>query len=258
MSTASPSGSIVRLLDHDPELARHFGANEVARATSDITVAAHRVRPGHLPLTPHRPRGMIGFLILEGTIVRDVPLAGRSCSQLLGPGDVIDPWMDGDGLSGGAERRHRVATQALMAVLDDRFAAHAVRWPQLLPAVMERMLQQAEQLSVLYALARLPRVEVRILAFLWHLAQRWGRVGPDGVIVPVELTHRELGDLVGGRRPTISIGMRDLHGDGLLRRRPEGGFWLARESWKLLAGTPCPVDPAFAAEPAGAEAATAS
>ena len=57
---------------------------------------------------------------------------------------------------------------------------------------------------------RLTRVERRLKALFWHLAERWGRVSGDGVIVPLALTHRILGQLVGARRPTVSTALSEL------------------------------------------------
>ena len=36
-------------------------------------------------------RGRLGFLMLEGLLARDVILAGTTCTELLGEGDVLQP-----------------------------------------------------------------------------------------------------------------------------------------------------------------------
>jgi CRP/FNR family transcriptional regulator, cyclic AMP receptor protein len=64
-------------------------------------------------------------------------------------------------------------------------------------------------------------------ALFWHLAERWGRVSGDGVIVPLALTHRILGQLVGARRPTVSTALSELAEREELVRRPDGS-WLLR------------------------------
>jgi CRP-like cAMP-binding protein len=240
--TAPAERSLIRLLDHDADLARHFDANQLPKASAAITVAARQAPAG--PWTPpaSRPEGMIGFLVLDGSILRDVSFGGRSCAHLIGPGDVLDPWMQMD-VSPCGTARYRIVEDAQLAILNTRFVRNAAPWPQVLPAVMERLVRQHEQILGLYALALLPRVDTRIVAFFWHLAQRWGRVGRDGVIIPLDLTHRTLGELVGGRRPTISVALAELDQAGMLSRRPDGSWALSRDSWQLLADTPCPVDP---------------
>jgi hypothetical protein len=59
---------------------------------------------------------------------------------------------------------------------------------------------------------------------MWHLAERWGRVGPEGVRVPLRLTHEALGRLVGARRPSVTTALSGLSKRGCLERTPAG--WL--------------------------------
>lgn len=237
-----PERSLIRLLDHDPELARHFAPAELPSAAAAITVAARKAPVGVWTLPAERPQGLIGFLVVEGTMIRQTEVAGRACAHLIGAGDVIDPWMQEEVTSCGSAT-YRVLEDAVVAILSSRFVKNAAPYPQILPAMMERLIRQNEQIGALYTLALLPRVDTRLIAFFWQLAQRWGRVGRDAVIIPIDLTHRTLGELVGGRRPTISVALSELEQSGHLRRRPDGSWALARDSWRLLADTPCPVDP---------------
>lgn len=241
--TQQAERSLIRLLDHDPELARHFGPAELPAAAAAITVAARKAPVGPWALPAERPQGLIGFLVLEGTMLRETQVAGRACAHLIGTGDVIDPWMQAE-TGGCGAATYRVVDDAVLAILNSRFVKNAAPYPQVLPAMMERLVRQTEQMASLYTLALLPRVDTRLIAFFWQLAQRWGRVGRDGVIIPLDLTHRTLGELVGGRRPTISVALTELEQSGHLRRRPDGSWALARDSWQLLADTPCPIDPA--------------
>lgn len=235
--------SLIRLLDHDQDLARHFSASELPAASAAITVAARQAPAGPWAPPAVRPQGLIGFLVLDGTILREVSIAGRACAHLIGPGDIFDPWMQAD-VGACGRPGYRIIEDATLAILNPRFVKTAAPWPQVLPAMMERLIRQNEQIASLYTLALLPRVDTRLIAFFWQLAQRWGRVGRDGVIIPLDLTHRTLGELVGGRRPTISVALTELDQAGHLHRRPNGGWALSRDSWKLLADSPCPIDPA--------------
>jgi CRP-like cAMP-binding protein len=234
--------SLIRLLDHDQELARHFDAAELPKASAALTVAARRAPAGPWAPPAERPEGLIGFLVIEGIVLRETEIAGRGCAHLIGPGDIVDPWMQSE-VNACGTATYRVVEDAVLAILNTRFVQNAAPWPQVLPAMVERLVRQSEQIGALYALALLPRVDTRLIAFFWQLAQRWGRVGSDGVIIPLDLTHRTLGELVGGRRPTISVALTELEQAGHLRRRQAGGWALSRDSWKLLADTPCPIDP---------------
>jgi hypothetical protein len=53
---------------------------------------------------------------------------------------------------------------------------------------------------------------------------------PDGVALPMTLSHRMLGQLVGARRPTVSTALGELSKQGELARRTDG-------TW-LLTGAP--------------------
>jgi CRP/FNR family cyclic AMP-dependent transcriptional regulator len=77
-------------------------------------------------------------------------------------------------------------------------------------------------------------VEDRVLALLWHLAERWGRMTPEGVVVPLCLTHETLGRLAGAARPTVSLALGELTKRGQLSRRPDGAFVLQPGSAEAL------------------------
>jgi Mn-dependent DtxR family transcriptional regulator len=57
-----------------------------------------------------------------------------------------------------------------------------------------------------------------VLAFLWHLAERYGVVVPGAVRIDVPLTHSVLARLVGARRPTVTTALQRLMHLGYLQR----------------------------------------
>src|SRR5205814_3835432 len=67
--------------------------------------------------------------------------------------------------------------------------------------LLDRLNDRLERLATMKAIAQLNSVDRRLTALFWHLAERWGRVTPDGVVVPLVLSHRLLGDLIGGPPP---------------------------------------------------------
>jgi hypothetical protein len=73
------------------------------------------------------------------------------------------------------------------------------------------------------------RVEDRILLILWHLADRWGRVSTQGVIVPLPLTHRLLARIDGAHRPSVTGAISRLTERGAIRRRADGSWLLCGE-----------------------------
>jgi hypothetical protein len=73
------------------------------------------------------------------------------------------------------------ATSARVAIVDQALAVRMAQWPEIFAALMDRAARRAERLVVTQAIAHLTRVDDRLLALLWLLAERWGRVVPGGV-----------------------------------------------------------------------------
>ena len=75
------------------------------------------------------------------------------------------------------------------------------------------------ELSVTIALE--PRVERRLILKLRQLAERWGRVTPEGVRLDLRVTHQELADMVGAARESVTVAFGRLQDQGEieLRRR---------------------------------------
>jgi CRP/FNR family transcriptional regulator, cyclic AMP receptor protein len=161
-------------------------------------------------------------LVADGLLGRHVTLGARVATHILGPGDVFSPWpASGDAFLPPAVRWSAYGP-ATIAVLDGRFGAVAQRWPALSRTVQTRLATHADRLAFGLAICQLPRVGDRILALLWHLAERFGRMAPDGVVVGVRLTHRLIGELVGAQRPTVSLALASLLEEGPVSRRPDG------------------------------------
>jgi CRP-like cAMP-binding protein len=178
-----------------------------------------------------REQGHLGYLILEGLLARDLVLAGSTSTELLGEGDVLQPSVAGrdDGLVHYHVFWHALAT-VRMAVLDRRFAQSLMAFPQVTGALLERAIRRSARMSVHQALLSLSPVETRLLVLFWYLAERWGRVTPDGIVLPLGLTHQILGQLVGCRRASVTTALKAIVRSGEAVRRPDG-------SW-LLTGSP--------------------
>ena len=82
---------------------------------------------------------------------------------------------------------------ARVAILDERFVAAARRWPGLIAVAFERLNDQLQDAQRRTAITSLPRVEQRVLALFWQLAERWGVVRPEGVVIRLRLTHEFIG-----------------------------------------------------------------
>jgi CRP/FNR family transcriptional regulator, cyclic AMP receptor protein len=213
----------------DPELGLRIPVHDISRARQELVAPVLELQPGHWDV-PHgdHSHGRLGFLVLEGLIARDMTLAGRTATELLGDGDVVQPWLAGreDGLV-----PYRVGWHVLMpvrlAILDDAFGRSLSRWPQVMSTLLERAVRRAHRMSIHEALLQLSPVETRLLVLFWHLAERWGQVTPAGIALRLQLPHALLGQLVGCRRASVTTALQHIYATGGLARRDDG-TWLLR------------------------------
>jgi CRP/FNR family cyclic AMP-dependent transcriptional regulator len=227
----------IPLLAADGGFARGIPAADLALAERVIVLPRLDLDTG--PWTPCPPAGCGGppplALLVDGLVARHVGLGERVSTQLLGPGDVFDPWTPADDDLLPRAVRWSAHAPGTVAVLDGRFAVAAQRWPTLAATAQARLAALGERLAVHLAICQLPRVEQRILALLWHLAERFGRMTTDGVVLDLRLKHRLIGELVGAQRPTVSLALANLLEEGLVVRRAGGALLLDPASRTALA-----------------------
>lgn len=241
--------AFVRVLEEDPELAAGLDPTSVQLATRHAIAAVELAPPG--PWEPTFPAdggaGSLGLLVLDGLLMRDVAIAQATCTELIGRGDVLRPWdWERDVLTIKPTITWTALQPVRLAVLDRRIAAVMGRWPELIGAVVARAVRRSFELATNQATSHLTRVDARLELLFWGLADRWGRVGPDGVVLELPLTHQVLGRLVGAQRPSVTTALSDLARRGVIARR-EDGAWILR-------GDP----PGDQGEPAAAAAAQAT
>jgi CRP/FNR family transcriptional regulator, cyclic AMP receptor protein len=223
----------LRLIEADPDLGRHLTDSRLAAARRELVAEVARFGRGPTDLQEHAPGGHpgIGLLILDGLVERDVMVADTISAELLGPGDVIrrNAYADSPPMP-EVTVKWDVLADARFAVLDDRVGQSLQRYPEVNAIVLDRVLERVHRLSTAQAISQLNGVDRRLLALFWHLGERWGRVASEGLVVPLDLPHRVLAQLVGARRPTVSTAMRRLAERGELRRRDDGAWIVDRAS----------------------------
>ncbi len=220
----------ISVLAADPELGALLSDSRRVEAEHDLVALTQMlwVGPWDVSRVSRASAEHLGLLVLDGVISREVVIADHISAELLGPGDVVRPWQS------TAPTRllprqavWSVLATATIALLDRRFAAVASRYPEVIAALFDRVSERSHRLATTQAISQLTRVDRRLKALFWHLAERWGRVGGDGVVIPLALTHRILGQLVGARRPTVSTALSELAERDELVRRADGA-WLLR------------------------------
>ena len=219
------------LLELDADLGAFVPTDRRRAAWRELSVEVHRLRPG--PWAVGEARGgapQLGVLLLSGVIAREVIVSDTVSTELLGPGDVVRPWTI------GAQHvllqravRWNALTESHVAVLDRRFGEALAGWPEVNAVLIDRIDERAQRLAVTQAICQLNRVDRRLLSLFWHLAERWGQMTTEGVAIPLTLSHRMLGQLVGARRPTVSVALAELAVRGELQRRDDAAWLLTGE-----------------------------
>src|SRR3954467_9947522 len=215
----------VPLLQVDGELAQRLPEATVAEATPLAIAPTEWLDPGEWrpDPTPAAERAShLGLLVIDGFLARRVRVLGRPATELLGPGDLLLPWEPDRTEPFVVGARWEVLDDALVAVLDRRFTGLVARWPEITVALLGRAVSRSRSFALSLAISQLVGVELRILALLWHVAERWGAREGDGIEVPVRLTHELLGSLISAQRPTVTRALGHLLDDGRLSRRADG------------------------------------
>lgn len=215
--------ALIGVLDEDPELGETLPPGLLEAARSDAQAQSLHVAGELTTAWPADVRNGLGLLVIEGLLVRRVGVDGRFGAELLGRGDLLRPWQtEDDGTSVPQTSAWRVLQQAHIAVLDLDFARRIAAYPEIHGQLLARAVRRSRSMAAGIAIMHQPKVETRLHLLLWQLADRWGRVRPDGVLLPVRLTHVILSELIGARRPTVSAALGGLERDGRITRNGEG------------------------------------
>lgn len=219
----------VALLDIDPDLAIGLDPRQHALAARHAVAAVLAVEPPHWDPSYIRERaapGWLGLFVIDGLLIRCVTVGKRTACELFGPGDVFRPWdADGEYSPLVIGIHWRILERTKVAVLDAAFASRIARWPTINAQLIGRVAKRARYLALTQAATHLPRTHARLLILFWLLAERWGRVVPEGVRITLPLTHEVLAMLVGAQRPSVTLALKRLTTDGLLLR-PRRNQWL--------------------------------
>jgi hypothetical protein len=233
--TAGPdTGELVAVLASDPYLAEDLSREQFALALRHVLADVITLPTGPWAVGPDDFDGVgsLGLLLLDGLLAREVTVGDYTCAELLGPGDVIQPWLRiGQEQSVATEIDWDVIEPVTLAVLDRGFCQRAAPWPEIQAAVARRLMHRTHWLAFHLAVCGLRRVDDRLLSVLWHFADRWGTVTPHGVRVDVRLTHQVLAAVIGARRPSVSTALRRLADEGRISALP-------RSRWLLLGNPP--------------------
>jgi CRP/FNR family transcriptional regulator, cyclic AMP receptor protein len=234
---------LMQLLAEDPDLGVDLSEEQQMRARQRVVVPAVSLKLGEEAGLAQRidHPGLIGFLVVDGLLLREIVVGGSVAAELIGAGDLIHP---GDVRASDLSPLNgrlcwTVLQGAELAVLDGIFTARAAEWPQIFGRIALRAVWRSHGLALNLAISHQGRIEDRLLLLFWHLAQRWGRVSGAGVRLDLPLTHKTLAKLVSAQRPSVTHALGDLRKRELLIRRED-------RSWLLPLPIPEELEPLLA------------
>ena len=205
-------------------------------------------RVAHVPRGPFDagsliddPGRSIGLLVLDGLIAVGLGSGRAQVSCLIGADDLVRPWeMPEISLTQGAS--WQALTNVRVALLDADFSRRAAGIPAVARALVAKATQTSQWLLAKSLIISAPVVEERLLLLFALLAERWGKVRPEGVWLELPLTHDLLARMSGARRPSVSTALRSLGEAGLVESMHRG-------CWLLHAGPRSPTAKQWAMNP---------
>jgi CRP/FNR family transcriptional regulator, cyclic AMP receptor protein len=217
-----PSATAIDLLELEPELSRLMTPEQCAAAGRFLLPIATVEKGGDLAALVDESGGF-GALVLDGLLLQTVQIGERQTLRLIGPGALV-PMEGAPDWMPVALSAVLPADRTRVVVLDNAFLIAAHRWPWLVVCLHNRMLEQSARLTAQLAISHLPRVHDRLMAMLQLLAESWGRMTPAGISLQLSLSHETLGQLIGARRPTVTLALKELAERNSLIRQGKG--WL--------------------------------
>jgi CRP/FNR family cyclic AMP-dependent transcriptional regulator len=128
---------------------------------------------------------------------------------MLEQGDLLVRPLDSWAAAGPQVRCFAIEDSLVHLVDRERMEAW-MRDPALAANLVRVLSAQIADRELAVAIALEPRVERRLLLKLRQLAERWGRVTPDGIRLDLRLTHQELANMVGAVRESVTIAIGRL------------------------------------------------
>lgn len=226
------------LLDEDPDLGGDLAGSDFSAARGQALAPVVELEPpvwDPTDISGQADGGWLGLLMLSGLLIRRVHVGKRSACELFGPGDLFRPWdTDGEYDPLPIKVDWLVLQESRLAILDTEFVLRVARWPTINSRIVSRVAQRARNLALTQAVTHLPRADARLLILFWLLADRWGRVGPDGILIHLPLTHEVLAMLIGAHRPTATVALKRLADLGFLVREATDRWLFTRRAVETL------------------------
>lgn len=213
------------VLDVDSELAADIAPNERARAIHASRAPVRALALGDWQFEAPPETSSLGALILSGMVMLRMDLVGYSHLEVLGRGDVLNPWRLPTDTPLEEQVGLRVMQTGYVALLDRRFALRMTPWPEVFAALMRRQIMRTRRMMLQACILSCSRVDERLELMLWRLADQFGAMAREGLHVRLPFTHLQLAEMIAAQRSTVTLAVSRLVAEDRLRcpRRHE---WL--------------------------------
>lgn len=211
-----------RILEQDPDLASGLGVSDRRAAERVCTapfVSLTRTSSWRTGLRVPAGGGGRLVVVLDGFALQRVTVHGHDGVGIVGPGDVLRVRSERGTV---APTPTKVMSQMSVSVLDMSFLDSAARWPEIGVNIVCRVSDRVDFQTGVIALMHVKQLSARLHRLYWDMAERWGKMTPAGVWLPIRLTQQDLADLVGARRPSISVALSALRESGDVIQDSEG------------------------------------
>ena len=220
----------------DPELAADVPSQERSRAVEASRAPVRVLSVGAWQFEPVPGSKSLGALILTGMVVLRMEFGGFRHLEVLGKGDVLNPWQ----LETDTRLQEQVTVQVMqtgcVAVLDGRFAEQMSPWPEVFAALMRRQIMRTRRMVLQACILSHSRVDERLELMLWRLAEQFGSMTREGMLVRLPFTHVQLAEMIAARRSTVTMAVSRLVAEKRLRRPGRNQWLLPHPELTRLAG----------------------
>jgi hypothetical protein len=177
------------LIEADPSIGSLLTMRESATIGHHAILPVLTLRVGAWtpPARAELGAGTVALIILEGVLT--------DATQVLGPGDAVEPWDAGDWTA---------CTPVRLAIIGDVYAFALRSWP----AVTARLRVRSNCGTAVPAAGG--SVPERLLELLWRVALRYGTLSAAGVALPPGLDVRALGLILGVAELELALALAEL------------------------------------------------
>jgi CRP/FNR family transcriptional regulator, cyclic AMP receptor protein len=221
----------ISLLEVEPEFGSALGREQREAAEIGLQAPIVALAPGVWEPPTEAEADGFGYLVVEGMLMRKVVIEGGRSIELLATGDCLLPWREEPASFSRAE--WQVVDRSRLAVLDLRPGSVISRWPAIAATIAGRAIDRSRRFALQSAIMSIVGIEDRLHALLWGLAERWGEVVRGGTLLEINVPQVVLAEMVGARRPTVSLALGSLREKGLVEADRSG-------RWLLRGGPPAP------------------